>query len=405
MGKTSSKSDEQTIEKQIVFKSKRGKVYKIPAIYYNENDKRLFAFAEKTQPKTLNKYATLSSKSYVIDLFQWSRPTEVVRKCSSGYRPMNPCVVYENHTQTLFLFFIYVIETELWQIEHHQNKARLCYITKKKNEEKWSEFTELTDLVPVFNNWSTFAIGPGHGIQTKTGRMIVPAYAYTKDKEPSPHAFCFYSDDYGSTWKCEEMLSETSMECQMTEILDSSSKDTHCQGRTEASASRRQPHHAAQSRTGQVYPSYQQDGQFRHRHQAQSTPISSYSGVQSQHGGFGTDGTRRTNPRTITAEVFHPGCSGGSCPTTVSHRGTDDDKGECKGIGCKLPHRASQKQQQQQQCVGSGCRTHAGDDGRRDSSPVQATDRAAQFLGELPDFGLDRGAWIQLACDMMPGEC
>ncbi|XP_023190700.1 uncharacterized protein LOC111608802 [Xiphophorus maculatus] len=179
----------------------------------------------------------------------------------------------------------------------------------------------------------------------------------------------------------------------------------HCQGHTEASAPRRQPHHAAQSRTGQVYPSYQQDGQFRHRHQAQSPPISFYSGVQSQHGGFGTDGTRRTNPRTITAEVFHPGCSGGSCPTTVSHRGTDDDKGECKGIGCRSPHRASQKQQQQQQqCVGSGCRTHAGDDGRRDSSPVQATDRAAQFLGELPDFGLDRGAWIQLACDMMPGS-
>uniref|UniRef100_A0A3P9N223 Si:ch211-252f13.5 n=1 Tax=Poecilia reticulata TaxID=8081 RepID=A0A3P9N223_POERE len=109
----------------------------------------------------------------------------------------------------------------------------------------------------------------------------------------------------------------------------------------------------------------------------------------------------RTNPRTITAEVFHPGCSGGSCPTTVSHRGTNDDKGECKGIGCRLTPRVSQKQQP---CVGSGCRTHAGDDGRRDSSPVQATDRAAQFLGELPDFGLDRGAWIQLACDMKPSN-
>uniref|UniRef100_A0A3B3VC86 Si:ch211-252f13.5 n=1 Tax=Poecilia latipinna TaxID=48699 RepID=A0A3B3VC86_9TELE len=109
----------------------------------------------------------------------------------------------------------------------------------------------------------------------------------------------------------------------------------------------------------------------------------------------------RTNPRTITAEVFHPGCSGGSCPTTVSHRGTNDDKGECKGIGCRLTPRVSQKQQP---CVGSGCRMHAGDDGRRDSSPVQATDRAAQFLGELPDFGLDRGAWIQLACDMKPSN-
>ncbi|XP_005813128.1 sialidase-4-like [Xiphophorus maculatus] len=237
MGKTCSKSDRQTKGKQIIFKSKDGEVFRIPAIYYNENEKTLFAFAEKRTSSNDSDAAALvmsTGKVNSTSEVQWSRPTEVVRKCSSGYRPMNPCVVYENHTQTLFLFFIYVIETELWQIEHHQNKARLCYITKKKNEEKWSEFTEVTDLVPVFNNWSTFAIGPGHGIQTKTGRMIVPAYAYTKDKEPSPHAFCFYSDDYGSTWKCEEMLSETSLECQMTEILDSSSKDSliYCNART-----------------------------------------------------------------------------------------------------------------------------------------------------------------------------
>ncbi|PWA26644.1 hypothetical protein CCH79_00001240, partial [Gambusia affinis] len=168
--------------------------------------------------------------------FTWSKPKELMRKCTCGYRPMNPCVVYEKHTETLFLFFIYVNETESWQLQHHQNKARLCYMTKKKNEEKWSEFTEVTNLVPVFKNWSTFAIGPGHGIQTKAGRMIVPAYAYTgpENERPIPHAFCFYSDDYGRTWKCEEMLSETSTECQMTEIVDSSRRDSliYCNART-----------------------------------------------------------------------------------------------------------------------------------------------------------------------------
>uniref|UniRef100_A0A3B3X0Y6 exo-alpha-sialidase n=1 Tax=Poecilia mexicana TaxID=48701 RepID=A0A3B3X0Y6_9TELE len=147
---------------------------------------------------------------------------------------MNPCVVYEKHTETLFLFFIYVNETEPWQLQHHENKARLCYITKKKNSNKWSEFTEVTELQPVFKNWSTFAIGPGHGIQTKSGRMIIPAYAYSKDKQPIPHSFCFYSDDYGSTWKCEEMLSEISTECEMTEIFDSSNRESliYCNARS-----------------------------------------------------------------------------------------------------------------------------------------------------------------------------
>uniref|UniRef100_A0A3P9BTP1 Si:ch211-252f13.5 n=1 Tax=Maylandia zebra TaxID=106582 RepID=A0A3P9BTP1_9CICH len=129
--------------------------------------------------------------------------------------------------------------------------------------------------------------------------------------------------------------------------------------------------------------------------------------IQPQHGGFtqaaGTDGTRRTNPRTITAEVFHPGCAGGTCPTTVSHRPTSDDSAtrECKGIGCKLPSRM--RQRNGKLCVGDGCSTQ-GDDGRGSASPVHVTDRAAQFLDELPDLGSQRGAWIQLTCDMKPNN-
>ncbi|XP_038574523.1 uncharacterized protein si:ch211-252f13.5 [Micropterus salmoides] len=179
----------------------------------------------------------------------------------------------------------------------------------------------------------------------------------------------------------------------------------HCQGRTESVALRRQFHHSAQSRQGQLHPSYQHDSHSSH-HQAQSAPLAPYTIIQPQPGSFaqqaGTDGSRRTNPRTITAEVFHPGCAGGTCPTTVSHRPPSDDSAtrECKGIGCKLPLRMRQKQKP---CVGDGCGTHRGDDGRGNSSPVHVTDRAAQFLDELPDFGSERGAWIQLTCDMKPG--
>lgn len=54
-------------------------------------------------------------------------------------------------------------------------------------------------------------------------------------------------------------------------------------------------------------------------------------------------------------------------------------------------------------CVGDGCSTQ-GDDGRGSASPVHVTDRAAQFLDELPDLGSQRGAWIQLTCDMKPGN-
>ncbi|CAN9503074.1 unnamed protein product [Ophioblennius macclurei] len=182
----------------------------------------------------------------------------------------------------------------------------------------------------------------------------------------------------------------------------------HCQGRTDASASRRQFHHSAQTRPGQVYPGYQQDSHYN-QHQPQSAPLAPYTIVQPQQGGFthsgSADGSRRTNPRTITAEVFHPGCAGGTCPTSVSHRTGDDGTSaaarDCKGFGCKLPSRMRQKHTS---CVGDACGAHAGDDGRLGSSPVHVTDRAAQFLDELPDFGSERGAFIQLTCDMKPGN-
>lgn len=174
----------------------------------------------------------------------------------------------------------------------------------------------------------------------------------------------------------------------------------HCQGRREAVAPQ-QFHQSAQSRQGQVYSKFQQDA-----HQAQSAPQAPYTIIQPQPGGFaqqaGTDG-RRTNPRTITAEVFHPGCAGGTCPTTISRHPTSDDSAtrECKGIGCKLPVRMRQKPKA---CVGDGCGTHGENEGRGSSSPVHVRDRAAQFLDEFPDFGSERGAWIQLTCDMKPGQ-
>ncbi|KAF6720312.1 Fibrillin-1 [Oryzias melastigma] len=178
-----------------------------------------------------------------------------------------------------------------------------------------------------------------------------------------------------------------------------------CRERTEPSSSQRQPHHSPQFKTGQVYPSYQQDPHSS-QHQSQSAPLAPYTIIQPQpqpqRAGFTQP--RRTNPRTITAEVFHPGCSGGTCPTTVVHRPVNNDHTaarECKGIGCKLPSRMRQKQKP---CVGEECGTQVGGEGRGSSSPVHVTDRAAQFLDELQDFGSDNGAFIQLTCDMKPGS-
>ncbi|KAL0162797.1 hypothetical protein M9458_042193, partial [Cirrhinus mrigala] len=74
----------------------------------------------------------------------------------------------------------------------------------------------VTDLKDVISekekNWATFGIGPGHGVQMKSGRLIIPAYVYYFDSrtEPTSHAFTFYSDDEGSTWNVGEHIEDDS---------------------------------------------------------------------------------------------------------------------------------------------------------------------------------------------------
>lgn len=80
---------------------------------------------------------------------------------------------------------------------------------------------------PVLAEWATFALGPGHGIQLKSGRLLIPAYSYHIDcKEcfgqlcqTTPHAFCFHSDNHGRTWRFGEAVpGPESVECQMVSV-------------------------------------------------------------------------------------------------------------------------------------------------------------------------------------------
>ncbi len=79
----------------------------------------------------------------------------------------------------------------------------------------------------VFAEWATFALGPGHGIQLKSGRLLVPAYAYHIEcKEcfgqlcqTTPHAFCFHSDTHGRSWRFGQAVpGPESVECQMVSV-------------------------------------------------------------------------------------------------------------------------------------------------------------------------------------------
>ncbi|KAM7009337.1 sialidase-3-like [Tautogolabrus adspersus] len=230
-------------QKQTVFKLDSW-IYRIPALLYERESKTLLVFAEqrRTSDDTSSVNLVMATGKVKMEVpsesmtIEWSELKPVEEAHIEGHRPMNPCPLYEKTSKTLFLFFICVEGTvsEQWQIRHYTNKARLCYIRGKiacDGGVKWSKVTDLTNDLDEIKSWATFAVGPGHGLQTESGRLIVPVYAYVsccsscclccfKCCKVTPFGLALYSDDHGEKWQFGEMLQRESLECEMAEYFD-----------------------------------------------------------------------------------------------------------------------------------------------------------------------------------------
>ena len=159
---------------------------------------------------------------------------------------MNPCPVFERNTRSLFLFFICVLgnTSECWQIITGRNKARLCYVTSSDHGQTWSQVEDVTNstIGDTVSDWATFAVGPGHGLQLESGRLIIPTHAQYISRRccsipvpltVKPYALAVYSDDSGKTWHMGEMLQGLSGECEMAEIIDRDGRHhVYCNART-----------------------------------------------------------------------------------------------------------------------------------------------------------------------------
>lgn len=74
----------------------------------------------------------------------------------------------------------------------------------------WSKPIEITAAFEKFRAawpWRVLATGPGHGIQLRTGRLVVPVWLATAKGSPHADAVAatIYSDDHGTTWRAGEI--------------------------------------------------------------------------------------------------------------------------------------------------------------------------------------------------------
>ncbi|XP_059398423.1 sialidase-3.1 [Carassius carassius] len=235
-----------------LFQQKDVKTYRIPALIYISDGQTFLAFAEErsTPCDSDAKVLVMRRGSLQNGSLKWSPAQTLSSACLPNHRTMNPCPVYERKSKTIYLFFVCILgnTSEYDQISTGRNQARLCYVTSTDYGQNWSQLTDLTNRVigDDICNWATFAVGPGHGIQMKSGRLIIPAYVYYihcrcfpfnlmlfNRFKVRPHALSFYSNDCGVTWQMGEKIPMESCECEMAEIIDHADKShLYCNARS-----------------------------------------------------------------------------------------------------------------------------------------------------------------------------
>ena len=122
----------------------------------------------------------------------------------------NPCPVVERHSGTIWLPYC-------------RNNTNILVIQSTDDGESWSEPMDITQQA-ANPAWHWLGTGPGHGIQMRNGRLVIPCWADTTPQLGQTQlSYVFYSDDAGATWNVGAPLeSDMSDECEVVELTDGS---------------------------------------------------------------------------------------------------------------------------------------------------------------------------------------
>ena len=102
--------------------------------------------------------------------------------------------------------------------------ARTVWVTRSADDGRtWSTPAEITDQVKD-PTWTWYATGPCHGIQLRSGRLVVPcdhAVGVAMDRWSDPfRSHVVYSDDGGLSWRIGGVLPDGTNESAVAELAD-----------------------------------------------------------------------------------------------------------------------------------------------------------------------------------------
>ncbi len=148
----------------------------------------------------------------------WS-PMTIMEDPGDRWSAGNPATLVDRQTGTVWLFYLRCrpgrnTETARPGTDDSQILAR----TSGDSGVTWSAPVDLTAVTRDFKDpkWRCSVVGPGGGIQTRDGRLVVPVWKF----EPWG-VFAVISEDHGRSWQRGDMVPDLAGdECQVVELAD-----------------------------------------------------------------------------------------------------------------------------------------------------------------------------------------
>jgi len=144
-------------------------------------------------------------------------------KSPEGWSASNPTVVVENSRGRILVLY------NVWMPGRGGGNSRPGTLDSQQwmrfsedNGTTWSDGEDITHQARDYKNWGSAVFGPGHGIETKTGRLVIPVNAPGKfdDDSSKTASFALYSDDGGRSWKRGQQINVFTTENQIVELDD-----------------------------------------------------------------------------------------------------------------------------------------------------------------------------------------